>query len=86
LRRIEDAPALNDEIATAVAGLDLATALERLTAAGAPVSPVLTADETLENPQLIARDAFKATPGTTPTDSATVAPALGQHDGFAQVS
>jgi crotonobetainyl-CoA:carnitine CoA-transferase CaiB-like acyl-CoA transferase len=46
---------INDRIAAAIAGRDLDDVLARLEAQGAPVSPVLTPEETTAHPQLQAR-------------------------------
>jgi crotonobetainyl-CoA:carnitine CoA-transferase CaiB-like acyl-CoA transferase len=46
---------INATIAEEIAGLDRATALTRLEAAGAPVSPVLTAEEATRDPQFRGR-------------------------------
>src|SRR3954468_22623476 len=46
---------INERIATVIAGLDLDDALTRLEARDAPVSPVLTPEETTAHPQLRAR-------------------------------
>ena len=53
--RLADTAAINERIATVVAGLDLDDALDRLEVRGAPVSPVLTPEEATAHPQLRAR-------------------------------
>jgi crotonobetainyl-CoA:carnitine CoA-transferase CaiB-like acyl-CoA transferase len=84
---------VNGRIAARVEQLDAADALERLTAAGAPVTPVLTPEEATAHPQLRARGFHVQTvaglvarlPGIVDggglAPSAAV-PAVGEHDGF----
>lgn len=53
---------VNATIAAAIATLDRVEALERLTAAGAPASPVLTPEEAVDHPQFVERDFHLDTP------------------------
>jgi len=91
--RLAATGAINERIATVIAGLDLDDALTRLEARGAPVSPVLTPEETTAHPQLRARGIHVATDagvvvglparlGGAGAERSGELPAVGAHEGF----
>ncbi|MBW8485759.1 CaiB/BaiF CoA transferase family protein [Actinomadura parmotrematis] len=65
LGRMRDVPALDARVAAAVAALPAAEAVRRLTAAGAPVAPVLDRAAMIEHPHFRARDAVFGSPVRT---------------------
>lgn len=91
--RLDRIDEVNAAVATAVARLDRADAVERLVAAGAPVAPVLAPKETPDHPQLAARalhvdtaaglvTGLPAHLGGGPPALPRSVPAVGEHDGF----
>src|SRR5882724_3237139 len=94
--RIQQLAAINDRVSAAIAALTFDEAVDRLLTAGAPVAPVLSAEEAATHPQFVARELLTAVDGLPvpvtpalldvhPRRAAGPVPSVGEHgEGFSR--